>query len=110
MKYLIALLLLVSCGYSNRNSEFVGQVKYVEHATPIFCPEYVGAGVTLGVMRNGTGSMSTHDAEVLITSKEIEAVFKEAAGSGALIKSTYDEKRFSICTPMVVVTSAEIMK
>src|SRR5579859_447764 len=47
-----------ACGNSSVGNELEGQVKKVVKRTPIFCSDYVEADVSLGVIRNGVGSMS----------------------------------------------------
>lgn len=48
-------------GHTSRDNEAVGQVKRVHNNTPLLCPDYKDVDISLGVMRNGVGSMSTQD-------------------------------------------------
>lgn len=111
MKTLFVLFLVLSgCGYSALNSEFTGQVKYVENVNPILCDQRVDAGITLGVMRNGTGSVSTHDIIVTVPDKDVQAILRSASESGAIVKMTYDQKRLTWCWHEMTVTKAEVLK
>lgn len=103
MKNLIAIALAftAACGNSSANNEVVGQVKKVKMMTPIICPDYVEADVSLGVMRNGVGSMSHEDITLAVDpdDKETIAAFKQAAENGAIVKVAYDVHRVSWCWP-----------
>ncbi len=95
----LMIILISSCGYTQRDSELIGQVKKVTNETPIICPDYVAADISMGIMRNGVGSMSTEDVHVLIpNSLDMIKIFKTAAVSGKLVKVTYDTKRIALCT------------
>jgi len=97
-------------GYSSKNNELTGQVKYVEHVTPMFCEDRIEASISLGVMRKGVGSMSTHDAVVYVPSDTAVQVLTTAAESGQLVKVVYDEQRFSLCKPLVVVRAVKLLE
>ncbi len=94
----LALLTASGCGYSSRKNDLTGQVKKVIHHTPLVCPDYVEVDVSLGVMRNGTGSISNQDVWLVVTDKADEQKLDAAAVSGAPVKVTYDDKRFFWCT------------
>lgn len=110
---LVAVISIIGCGYTSKDNEMMGQVKKVLHNTPLICPNYVDADVSLGVMRNGVGSLSTQDTWVVIQDKYMEEVFKEASSTGKLVKITYDTKRFGgnyvVCTPNKFATKIEII-
>ena len=96
---ILALAVLVSgCGFESVDNEMMGQVKRVHHETPIFCPDYDDADVSLGIMRNGVGSMSTQDVIVKLSSRAQVDTFMAAASSGKLVKIKYRVKRLAICT------------
>lgn len=103
MRKLIALVLLVdaACGYSSTDNEAVGQVKKVKNMTPIICSDYVSAHISLGVMRNGVGSMSREDIEIAVEPNEKAAIdkLKWAAENGAIVKVQYNVERTSPCWP-----------
>jgi hypothetical protein len=84
------------CGWSGRDISGVGQVKKVRLDTPILCPDYHEVDISLGVMRNGVGSMSTNDMTLFIPENLVPEL-KKAAEAGALINFTYDERRASWC-------------
>ena len=112
----IALCVALSCltsgcwGYSSRNNELTGQVKYVERKTPMFCDDRIDADISLGVMRKGVGSMSTQDALVYVPSDADAKILTAAAESGQLVKIKYDEQRFSLCKPLVVVRAVTVLE
>ena len=109
--YVILLCLTSGCwGYSSRNNELTGQVKYVERLTPMFCDDRTDADISLGVMRKGVGSMSTQDVVVYVPSDVDARVLTTAAESGQLVKIKYDEQRFSVCKPLVVVRAVTVLK
>lgn len=92
------------CGWSGREINGTGQVKTVRLDTPIGCPDYHEVDVSLGVMRGGVGSMSTHDMTLFVP-EDLVPKMKEAAAAGALINFTYDERRSAWCVPGARLTS-----
>lgn len=106
----IMVLVLASCGYSSKNNELIGQVKKVVKNTPIICPDYTDADISMGVMRNGVGSMSSEDAWMYIADPESLTVLKSANESGALVKVTYDVRRIAFCVDERMVTKVELVK
>jgi outer membrane lipopolysaccharide assembly protein LptE/RlpB len=109
---MLTMLFLAGCGYDARNNEMMGQVKKIINETPLLCSDFTTADVSLGVMRNGVGSMSSEDIMVLVPESNAEALktLKGAAESGQLVKITYDSKRTAFCTPHRVVIKAELVK
>lgn len=101
---------LTSCGYSSRNSDLIGQVKRVVSATPVFCDDRVDADISLGVMRNGIGSMSTQDVWVTVPNKDDQELLKKASETGAIVKATYDVKRTVFCWQHDIITHVELVK
>lgn len=93
------LLFIVGCGLSATGNELTGQVKKVVRRTPIICPDYYEADVSLGIIRNGTGSMSKEDVQLYVASDRDAALLKRAAETGQLVKVTYDVQRVGICRP-----------
>lgn len=109
--FLIALaLVLSSCGYSSRNSELIGQVKNVSNETPLLCHNRVDADISLGIMRNGVGSMSKEDVWLTVPNAADQDLLKRANESGELVKVTYDIARVNWCWKNVVVSKVEIVK
>lgn len=101
---------VTSCGgYTSRDNEVVGQVKRVVHSTPRICPDYYQADVSMGVLRNGVGSMSKEDMWAVVPD-ELAPQFKKLAESGEPVKVTYDVKRWTYCTTDHFVRSVEIAK
>lgn len=107
---IVMLLSLVSCGYSAKNSEMIGQVKSVTNETPILCNERNDVDISLGVLRNGVGSMSAEDVFLTISNEKDLAVLKEANESGKLVKVVYDFKRWTWCWNQRIVKSVEIVQ
>jgi hypothetical protein len=107
---LIGLLFLSGCGYSARDNQLTGQVKGIIHQTPIFCNERFDGDISLGVMRNGVGSMSTADVAVTVKNEADVELLRRASESGALVKVTYDVKRWTWCWQDHIVTKAELVK
>ena len=109
MKILILCLVLAACGYSAKSNELIGQVKKVIDKTPILCGDYVEADLSLGVIRNGVGSMSKEDVELYVERREDAALLKRAAETGKLVKVAYDVRRVTWCVPDHWVTKVEIL-
>ena len=109
MRSIIPILFLAACGYSARSNELVGQVKRVVDKTPIVCGDYVEADVSLGVLRNGVGSMSKEDVDLYVPSDADAKILKGAAESGKIVKIAYDVKRVTWCVPDHWVTHVEVL-
>lgn len=107
---LVITLGLCACGYSSRDNEMIGQVKKVVKNTPILCMDYDDADITLGVLRNGTGSMSTQDLWSYVQNEEQLSILKKANETGALVKITYDVKRWVWCVDDHFITKVELVK
>lgn len=115
MKYFAMMVLvlgLTGCfGYSAKQSEMAGQVKKITRFTPIICPDRVEVDVSLGVIRNGVGSMSTQDVWALVEDKSLEAKLKDAQEKGSPVTITYDTARVVFCpNTHKVVTGVEVLK
>ena len=108
--FVIGLLFLTGCGYSARDNELTGQVKRVVKQTPIMCEDRTDADISLGVMRNGVGSMSTDDVQLTVANADDAKLLKEANESGALVKVTYDIKRWVWCWQDHIITKVELVK
>jgi major membrane immunogen (membrane-anchored lipoprotein) len=106
---LLSALALTACGYSSRENEVVGQVKKVMLNTPILCPDFYDVDLSLGVMRNGTGSMSTQDMWIVFNKADL-AVLKQANEDGGIVKITYDTQRVAICTNGKIASKVEVVK
>lgn len=107
---ILATLALTACGYSARDNEMIGQVKKVARQTPIFCDDRVDADISLGVMRNGVGSMSAQDVWITVPNKEDQELMKRANESGELVKITFDDKRWTWCWHNDIVSKVELVK
>jgi hypothetical protein len=109
---LISLGLTGCLGNSSAGNEAVGQVKRVQHKTPILCPDYNHVDISLGVMRNGVGSMSTQDMWLYVPNALDNSVLTDAAQSGALVKISYDvaRGRWFGCVETATVTAVTVLK
>lgn len=111
MKFLVlGLLVLAGCGYSSRENELTGQVKKVVKKTPLLCNDWTLADISLGIMRNGTGSMSKEDVFLSVESRDDEKTLKAAADSGQAVKVTYNVKRWTWCVEDHIVSKVEVLK
>ena len=115
MKFVIlsalsALIFSGCLGYSARENELTGQVKKVVSRTPIVCSDRVDTDISLGVMRNGVGSMSTEDQWFTVPNQADQELLRKASESGALVKVTYDVIRITWCWEDHVVTHVEFLQ
>lgn len=92
---------LTACGTSSSGNESVGQIKKVTNETPLICPDYTEVDVSLGVIRNGVGSMSKEDLILAIDNSERDTItkLKKAAEDGSIVKFNYDIRRIAPCWP-----------
>lgn len=107
---LIATILAAGCGRSSVDNELTGQVKRVKKVTPIICGDYTEVDVSLGVMRNGVGSMSTEDVWLLVENADQVKLLEKAAADGAIVKVTYDVQRLVLCVPDHTLKTVEIVQ
>lgn len=105
----VLFLSLAGCGYLSRDNEAVGQVKKFTKETPLICPNFSAIDLSLGVMRNGVGSMSSDDIWFYVPESET-GVLKKAAEDGSLVKITYNMARINFCLPDHMITKAEPLK
>jgi major membrane immunogen (membrane-anchored lipoprotein) len=105
MIMLVIAFMLVACGYTSHDNELTGQVKRVIKQTPLLCSNYVYADISLGVIRNGVGSMSSQDMDLTVSNEKDRAALQAASDSGKLVKIKYDRRRVTFCEPEEVITS-----
>ncbi len=104
-------LLLTGCwGNSSVDNDGVCQPKKIHHNTPLICGNYDSVDVSLGVVRNGVGSMSTHDMTLVIPDGETKRKLEQAIAAGKLVNLHYNERRFSWCQELAVVTAVDILE
>lgn len=103
-----SLLLLTTCGYSQKDGDLIGQAKKVSSRTNILCPNYKMVDVSLGILQNGVGSMSGQDMWLQLTNEADYALLRDAASHGKIVKLTYNTRRLAICTEENIVTSASL--
>ena len=107
---MICSLMISGCGYSSKQNDLTGQVKKVVSQTPLLCSDRTDVDVSLGVMKNGQGSMSSQDLWLSVKNDSDVAVLKQAASSGAIVNITYDVARFVWCWNDHIVSHVEISK
>jgi hypothetical protein len=103
---MLLILLLTACGFSSVDNEMTGQVKKTMHNTPLICPDYTDADISLGVMRDGVGSMSTQDVWVVVP-PELKLKVEHFAETGEIVNATYSVYRVTFCTSDHYLTSIE---
>lgn len=106
---LFAALGLAGCGYSSVDNEAVGQPKRLHNQTPVICTPYTDVDVSLGVMRDGVGSMSTHDEVFLVPNEKDRLALEQAIQTGKLVKIRYNIWRVVWCVPEHTITSVEVL-
>ena len=91
---LLAALTVSSCGYRSLESNELGQAKTVIKTNNLVCPDYYVLHVSLGVMKNGTGSMSNQDTDYSVdpTRVDIEKL-RLAVRNGSLIETKFNTRR-----------------
>lgn len=107
---LSALVLCAGCGMSSVNNEVLGQVKGVIQQTPLLCPDQTVVDISLGVLRNGVGSMSTQDIYVRVSSEAHRKLLLDAQLNGALVKVIYNTQRVRWCWHEMETVSVEVIK
>lgn len=88
-----AALVLSACGHTSMDNEMTGQAKKLTHETPLICPDYIAFDLSLGVMQNGTGSMSTQDIWFVVRNVQDFERLKAAVEAGKIVKVKYNELR-----------------
>lgn len=108
----IALALGGCLGHSSSGNELTGQVKRVQHKTPLLCPNYVHVDISLGTMRNGVGSMSTQDIWLWVKDEAEIGVLEKAAQNGSIVKVNYDvaRGRWFDCVEKEELTRVEVVQ
>jgi len=107
---MLIVLTLSACGLSSAGNELEGQVKKVIRVTPIIRPDYVIADVSLGVLRNGVGSLSKEDVELYVADEHMVEMLQRAAKSGTPVTIGYDVQRVGIRRPDHWLTSVQVEK
>lgn len=100
--------LVAASGLSSSGNELEGQVKKVVRRTPLLCPDYVEVDVSLGILRNGVGSISKEDVQLYVADERMVEVLQRAAKSGAPVTVGYDVQRLGVCRPDHWLTSVAV--
>lgn len=111
----LAILLLPLClggclGYTGRDGEATGQAKKVTLVTNLLCPDYYAIDISLGVMRNGVGSMSNQDMWLTVRDVVDIQKMKAAAANGSIVRIKYDSVRMPVCVEAYESTGFEIVE
>jgi hypothetical protein len=106
----VVALCLMGCGLSSTQNELVGQVKKVTNQTPLICPNRIDADISLGVMRNGVGSMSAQDMWFTVEKESDQELLRKAAEAGSIVKVLYDVHRVTLCQEAHRITHVELAK
>jgi hypothetical protein len=110
---ILAALALCGCGNSSVDGTLTGQVKKITNVTPMFCSPYTAVDVSMGVMRNGTGSMSVQDEWMTIGDRVDNVTIEmldRAARDGSIIDVTFNTRRLPFCTEEYILTNAALSK
>ena len=102
-------LILVGCGRSSVDNEMIGQPKKLIRRTPILCFNRTDLDISLGVLRNGVGSVSTADELLTVPREEDRKTLARAIEAGQLVKLHYDVYRITFCWQDHAVTDVEIL-
>lgn len=106
----LVALLLAGCGDSAHDGDLIGQAKKVTNVTPLICRDYIAFDVSLGVMKGGSGSMSSQDMWFTVRNQSDVATLEKAVAQAAIVHVKYDTRRFAICTEDYILTSIEIIQ
>lgn len=102
---------LTGClGNTSSDNDMVGQVKRCQHVTPLLLPDYDRCDVSLGVMRNGVGSMSKEDVWLYVPTALHYGILDDASKSGALVDIKYDVSRARFYVENNMVTAVALVK
>ena len=105
------ILPMVGIGeYAATDIVSVGQVKTVMNMTPMACNKFVDMSLSLGVMRNGAGSVSTEDVWMNLNTIEQIEIARRSQENGNLVRVTYDYFRFAPCRNSRNVKKIEILE
>lgn len=108
---LLPLVFLGGCwGHSSSDNTIIGQVKKVKRMTPFICDNRVDVDVSLGIMRNGVGSMSTQDMWLTVANPATLAALNYAADNGTPVQITYDTARMNVCWNVEELTGIQYVK
>lgn len=106
----LVLGVISGCGLQARDTEAIGQIKRIAKKTPLLCPDETLLDMSLGLMRNGTGSVSQEDLWIRVQDAHQEFLLRQAVDSGAPVRVTYDVQRFRFCWEQREATKIEIIQ
>lgn len=101
---------LAGCGYSHIGGDTVGQAKGLTRTTNLVCSDYFVFDLSLGVMRNGTGSMSKQDMLFTVAPNVDVVALRDAVKRSAIVKPSFHTRRAALCTEDYILTSFEVLE
>jgi hypothetical protein len=105
----LALSACSACGLSSENNELSGQVKKATQQSRLFCPDQNLVDISLGIMRNGMGSPSKEDVELVVPDLAVFQALKVEAQRGGLVSVLYNERRVVWCDPSLILVSFNVL-
>jgi hypothetical protein len=109
LKSAALITLLAGCGNIAIDGEAIGQAKKVTKTTNILCPDYYSFDMSLGVLQNGTGSISKEDVWMTIEDVRLVPAINAAVDRGAVVKVRYNERRVPFCSDHYILTGIEVL-
>lgn len=94
------------------DGELVGQAKKIRMVTPLWssiCPTYYALDVSMGIIQNGTGSMSTQDVWFTIKDTADLPAMQKAVETAAIVKMKFDTRRLAACTEDYYATGFQVI-
>lgn len=98
------LVYLISSAFTTmaaRDGTLIGQAKKLTLVTPYWsfvCPNYYALDVSLGIMQNGTGSISHEDMWLTVINVDDLSEMEVAVKKGSIVKVKYNTRRWFACT------------
>jgi hypothetical protein len=103
------IALLAGCGNVSVDGEAIGQAKKLTKTTNLFCPDYYSFDMSLGVMQNGTGSISKEDIWMTVDDARLIPAINAAVARGAVVKARYNQRRIPFCSDSYILTGIEVL-
>ena len=107
---LIGVLLLSGCGYSAKDGEAIGQAKKLTAVTPLICEGYVAFDMSLGILKGGSGSMSTQDIWLTVKDGVNLMILKKAVENASIVHIRYDTRRVPFCTEKFILNGVDLVQ
>lgn len=108
-KMWLCCLFLLGC-YSSQDNNLVAQPKKIARLSPIVCPNRTEVDLSLGVTKDGVGSMSTEDQWMWVPNESDRDTLQTAIEKHKLVKVYYRVARLAVCVNQFEATKIEIME